>query len=140
MFAKISFGEEGSATPRAAASICAPIDLGHLPACCDRATASTIDFSTRSRATGDRQCLGLRARGCNLRRARSIWDYDRAFIAPRDYGGAATRFYGRRLLRALPATTRFMSGIGIPTLCRGPRGVRPVESTSSLNFRARTIL
>ncbi len=107
-------GEEGAAAPlAAAATVSAPIDL-----------AATCRYMMRRRNKAyHRYILGLMkveataegavvsaAERAAIMGARSIWDYDDAFIAPRYGFGRAEDYYDRC------RPTRFMAGIRVPTL------------------------
>jgi predicted alpha/beta-fold hydrolase len=107
-------GEEGTAAPLlAAASVSAPIDL-----------AVTCRYMMRPRnhlyhryildqmkveATAEGAVVSAAERAA-IMGSRTVWDYDDVFIAPR-YGFASAEDYYERC-----RPTRFMSGIGIPTL------------------------
>ena len=107
-------GEEGSGTPlRAAASVCAPIDLAET---CrnmlrprNRVYHRYILDTMKVEATGDGAVVSAAERSAILG-ARTVWDYDDVFIAPR-YGFASAEDYYERC-----RPTRFMAGIRIPTL------------------------
>lgn len=107
-------GEEGSATPlRAAASISAPIDLSvtcrHMLRPRNRVYHRYILDTMKVEATAEGAVVSAAERGA-IFGARTIWDYDHAFIAPR-YGFAGAEDYYERC-----RPTRFMAGIRIPTL------------------------
>ncbi len=107
-------GEEGATTPiRAAASVCAPIDL-----------AATCDYMLRPRnivyhrhilgqmkrdATGEGAAVSAKERAAILS-SKSIREYDEVFIAPRHGFAGADDYYERC------KPVRFMAGIRIPTL------------------------
>ncbi|WP_395708636.1 YheT family hydrolase [Reyranella sp.] len=107
-------GEEGSGTPlTAAASICAPIDLA---ATCrnmlrprNRVYHRHILDTMKAEATGEGAVVSAAERSA-IFGARTVWDYDHVFIAPR-YGFASAEDYYERC-----RPTRFMAGIRIPTL------------------------
>jgi predicted alpha/beta-fold hydrolase len=107
-------GEEGAAAPlAAAATVSAPIDL-----------AATCRYMMRRRNKAyHRYILGLMkveataegaivsaAERAAIMDARTIWDYDDAFIAPRYGFGRAEDYYDRC------RPTRFMAAIRVPTL------------------------
>lgn len=107
-------GEEGAASPlRAAASVCAPIDL-----------AVTCRNMMRARnAVYHRHLLGqmkveatgagavLSGRECEaIMKSRTVWEYDDVFIAPRYGFGSAANYYESC------KPVRFMAGIRVPTL------------------------
>lgn len=107
-------GEEGAAAPlAAAATVSAPIDL-----------AATCRYMMRRRnGIYHRYILGLMkveataegavvsaAERAAILAARTIWDYDDAFIAPRYGFGTAEDYYDRC------RPTRFMAGIRVATL------------------------
>lgn len=110
-------GEEGGAAPlRAAATVCAPIDLS---ATCRR-------MLQRRNALYHRHILGqmkieATAAGAGITDAersaivgsRSIWEYDEVFIAPRHGFAGAEDYYDRC------KPVRFMGGIRVPTLVLG---------------------
>lgn len=107
-------GEDGESVPlRAAVSVSAPIDLA----------ATSARMLERRNSLYHRQLLGwLRdeSRGLAdsldarerraLREARSVYQFDDTFIAPRNGFGTAGRYY------ALSSAAQFLSGIRIPTL------------------------
>jgi predicted alpha/beta-fold hydrolase len=107
-------GEEGSATPiRAAASVCAPIDLS---ATCHNMMRPRNTVYHRhilglmkSEALGKGAAVSTDERTALLS-ARTIWDYDEVFIAPRHGFAGAEDYYGR----CMPL--RFMPAIRVPTL------------------------
>lgn len=110
-------GEEGEAAPlRAAATVCAPIDLS---ATCRR-------MLQRRNTIYHRHILGLMkieatATGAEITAAeraailgsRSVWEYDDVFIAPRHGFAGAEDYYERC------KPVRFMGGIRVPTLVLG---------------------
>jgi len=110
-------GEEGAAAPlMAAATVCAPIDLA---ATCrsmmrprNRLYHRYILDHMKVEATGAGAALSLSERSA-IMGARSVWDYDDVFIAPR-YGFASAADYYERC-----RPTRFMAGIRVPTLVLG---------------------
>lgn len=107
-------GEEGSATPlRAAATICAPIDLAitcrNMLRPRNRVYHHYILDTMKVEATGEGAVVSPAERSA-IFGARTVWDYDHVFIAPR-YGFASAEDYYERC-----RPTRFMSGIRIPTL------------------------
>jgi predicted alpha/beta-fold hydrolase len=107
-------GEEGAASPlRAAATVCAPIDLAitcrYMMRPRNRFYHRYILDLMKVEATGDGAIVSLAERAA-IMGSRTVWDYDDFFIAPR-YGFAdATDYYERC------RPSRFMAGIGVPTL------------------------
>jgi predicted alpha/beta-fold hydrolase len=107
-------GEEGDATPLgAAAAVCAPIDLA---ATCRQMMRPRNHFYHRYilgemkvEATGTGAELAAAERAA-IMQARSVWEYDDRFIAPRYGFDGAENYYERC------RPTRFMAGIRIPTL------------------------
>lgn len=107
-------GEEGSATPlRAAATICAPIDLAatclNMLRARNRVYHRHILDTMKVEATGEGAVVSAAERSA-IFGSRTVWDYDHVFIAPR-YGFASAEDYYDRC-----RPTRFMAGIRIPTL------------------------
>ncbi|MBV8407310.1 MAG: alpha/beta fold hydrolase [Alphaproteobacteria bacterium] len=107
-------GEEGDATPLdAAATVCAPIDLAaacrHMMRRRNHLYHRYILGEMKVEATGEGAELAPAHRAAIVQ-ARSIWEYDDRFIAPR-YGFAGAEDYYERC-----RPTRFMGGIRIPTL------------------------
>ncbi len=107
-------GEEGRAAPLlAAASVSAPIDLSitcrYMMRPRNRLYHRYILDQMKVEATGEGAVLSAVERA-SIMGSRSIWDYDDRFIAPR-YGFADAEDYYERC-----RPTRFMCGIGIPTL------------------------
>lgn len=107
-------GEEGKATPlRAAATVCAPIDLS---ATCRRMMQRRnalyhrhILRQMKVEATAPGAFLSAKERAAILG-AGSVWDYDEVFIAPRHGFAGAEDYYER----CKPIA--FMGGIRVPTL------------------------
>lgn len=107
-------GEEGTAAPlRAAATVCAPIDLS---ATCRRMMQPRnvlyhrhILRQMKAEATAPGAGVSEAERSAILR-ARSVWDYDEVFIAPRHGFAGAEDYYER----CKPIA--FMGGIRVPTL------------------------
>jgi predicted alpha/beta-fold hydrolase len=107
-------GEEGEAAPlTAAATVCAPIDLA---ATCRQMMRRRNHFYHRYilgemkvEATAEGAVLTPPERAAILE-ARTVWEYDDRFIAPRYGFGSAEDYYERC------RPTRFMAGIRIPTL------------------------
>ena len=107
-------GEEGDNTPlTAAATVCAPIDLAaacrHMMRPRNRLYHRYILDLMKREATGEGALVSAAERAAILG-ARTVWEYDDRFIAPR-YGFASAPDYYERC-----RPTRFMSGIRIPTL------------------------
>ena len=107
-------GEEGKAAPLlAAASVSAPIDLAvtcrHMMRRRNRLYHRYILDQMKVEATGEGAVVSAAERAAILG-SRTVWDYDDVFIAPR-YGFASAEDYYERC-----RPTRFMGGIGIPTL------------------------
>lgn len=107
-------GEEGAATPiRAAASVCAPIDLAAT--CHNMMRTRNIVYHRhilglmKSDAIGEGAEVSPDERVA-IRSAKTFWDYDEVFIAPRhDFAGAEDYYERCKPLR-------FMAGIRVPTL------------------------
>jgi uncharacterized protein len=107
-------GEEGEATPlKAAASVCAPIDLSFT---CQRMMQprnrlyhAFVLSQMKVEATGEGAAISAQERAAILG-AKSIWQYDDVFIGPR-HGFAGSEDYYERC-----RPTRFMPTIRIPTL------------------------
>ena len=107
-------GEEGNAAPLlAAASVSAPIDLAVTCRCMmrprNRLYHRYILDQMKVEATGDGAVVSAAERAA-IMGSSTVWDYDDFFIAPR-YGFASAEDYYERC-----RPTRFMGGIGIPTL------------------------
>ena len=107
-------GEEGAATPlQAAVSVSAPIDLAvtcrHMMRPRNWLYHRHILRQMKVEATGEGAELTSAERAAILG-ARSVWQYDDVFIAPR-HGFAGTEDYYERC-----KPLRFMPGIRIPTL------------------------
>jgi predicted alpha/beta-fold hydrolase len=107
-------GEEGGASSlRAAASVCAPIDLAHTCIHMMRARNKLyhryILGLMQLEATGAGASITERERGAILA-SRTVWEYDDVYIAPR-YGFADAADYYERCKPA-----RFMPAIRTPTL------------------------
>jgi predicted alpha/beta-fold hydrolase len=110
-------GEEGAASPlKAAASVCAPIDLAvtcrHMMRLRNRIYHRYILDLMKVEATGEGAVVSAAERAA-IMGSRTVWDYDDVFIAPR-YGFASAEDYYERC-----RPTRFMGGIRIPTLILG---------------------
>jgi predicted alpha/beta-fold hydrolase len=107
-------GEEGAATPlKAAASVCAPIDLSST---CKRMMQSRnrlyhafILSQMKVEATSEGAAISGQERTAILGSG-SIWEYDDVFIGPRHGFAGAEDYYERC------RPTRFMPGIRTPTL------------------------
>ena len=107
-------GEEGTAAPlEAAATVCAPIDLAvtcrHMMRLRNRLYHRYILDQMKAEATGEGAVVSA-AEHAAIMGSRTVWDYDDRFIAPR-YGFASAEDYYERC-----RPSRFMGGIGIPTL------------------------
>ena len=107
-------GEEGKAAPLlAAASVSAPIDLAvtcrYMMRPRNRLYHRYILDQMKVEATGEGAVVSAAERAA-IMGSRTVWDYDDVFIAPR-YGFASAEDYYERC-----RPTRFMGGIGIPTL------------------------
>jgi uncharacterized protein len=107
-------GEEGKAAPLlAAASVSAPIDLAvtcrYMMRPRNRLYHGYILDTMKVEATGKGAVVSPAERAA-IMGSRSVWDYDDVFIAPRYGFGSAEDYYERC------RPTRFMGGIGIPTL------------------------
>jgi predicted alpha/beta-fold hydrolase len=107
-------GEEGKAAPLlAAASVSAPIDLAvtcrYMMRPRNRLYHRHILNLMKVEATRDGAIVSADERAA-IMGSRTVWDYDDVFIAPR-YGFASAEDYYERC-----RPTRFMGGIGIPTL------------------------
>lgn len=107
-------GEEGAACPlRAAASVCAPIDLSST---CRRMMQprnllyhAFILSQMKVEATGQGAAISAQERAAILE-SKSIWQYDDVFIGPRHGFDGAEDYYDRC------RPTRFMPAIRTPTL------------------------
>jgi uncharacterized protein len=107
-------GEEGTATPlRAAATVCAPIDLAatcrHMMRPRNRLYHRYILGQMKAEATGEGAIVSAAERAA-IMGSRTVWDYDDFFIAPR-YGFRSAEDYYERC-----RPTRFMADIRVPTL------------------------
>jgi predicted alpha/beta-fold hydrolase len=107
-------GEEGVASPlAAAATVSAPIDLAvacrHMMRLRNRLYHRYILDLMKAEATGAGAIVSAAERAA-IMGARTVWDYDDVFIAPR-YGFASAEDYYERC-----RPTRFMAGIRVPTL------------------------
>ena len=107
-------GEEGSATPlRAAATVCAPIDLSvtcrNMLRLRNWAYHRYILGQMKAEATAGGAALTEDERTA-IDGSRTVWDYDDRFIAPRYGFGGAEDYYERC------RPTRFMPSIRVPTL------------------------
>lgn len=107
-------GEEGSATPiRAAASVCAPIDLSAT--CRNMMRGRNTVYHRHILGEMKRDALGEGAavsaeERARILAARTLWDYDEDFIAPRHGFAGAEDYYERC------KPVRFMADIRVPTL------------------------
>lgn len=107
-------GEEGAASPlAAAATVCAPIDLSvtcrYMLRPRNRLYHRYIVGLMKVEATGEGAVVSAHERAA-IMSARTVWEYDDAFIAPR-YGFAGAEDYYERC-----RPTRFMGDIRVPTL------------------------
>jgi len=107
-------GEEGAASPlAAAATVSAPIDLAvtcrYMMRPRNRFYHRYILDLMKAEATGEGAIVSAAERAA-IMGARTVWDYDDVFIAPR-YGFASAEDYYERC-----RPTRFMVGIRVPTL------------------------
>ena len=107
-------GEEGAASPlAAAATVSAPIDLAvtcrYMMRRRNRLYHHYILGLMKVEATGEGAVVSAAERAA-IMGARTVWDYDDVFIAPR-YGFASAEDYYERC-----RPTRFMAGIRVPTL------------------------
>lgn len=107
-------GEEGTATPlRAAATVCAPIDLSLT--CRNMMRPRNwlyhryILGQMKAEATAGGASLTADERAAVIG-SRTVWDYDDRFIAPRYGFGGAEDYYERC------RPSRFMASIRVPTL------------------------
>ena len=110
-------GEEGAASPlAAAATVSAPIDLAvtcrYMMRPRNRLYHRYILGHMKVEATGEGAVVSAAERAA-IMGARTVWDYDDVFIAPR-YGFASAEDYYERC-----RPTRFMAGIRVPTLVLG---------------------
>ena len=108
-------GEEGAASPlKAAASVCAPIDLAvtcrYMMRPRNRLYHHHILGQMKIEATGEGAVLSAAGAPRRSSRSRTVWEYDDVFIAPR-YGFASAEDYYERC-----KPLRFMAGIRMPTL------------------------
>jgi hypothetical protein len=110
-------GEEGKATPlAAAASVCAPVD--HSVTCRNMMRGRNAIYHRHILGQMKREATGEGAALTGLERtailaARSIWEYDENFIAPRHGFAGAEDYYARCKPLA------FMEDIRVPTLILG---------------------
>ncbi len=107
-------GEEGRAAPLlAAASVSAPIDLAvtcrYMMRPRNRLYHRYILDQMKIEATGEGAVITATERAA-IMGSHTVWDYDDVFIAPRYGFGSAEDYYERC------RPTRFIGGIGIPTL------------------------
>ena len=110
-------GEEGASAPLvAAATICAPIDLAitcrHMMRPRNIAYHRYIIDQMKREATGQGASISSAERAAILG-AKTVWEYDDVFIAPR-YGFADAEDYYERC-----KPVRFMPDIRVPTLVLG---------------------
>jgi predicted alpha/beta-fold hydrolase len=107
-------GEEGAASPlRAAATVCAPIDLAvtcrHMMRLRNRLYHGYILRQMKVEATGEGAVVSAAERA-SIMGANTVWEYDDRFIAPR-YGFDSAEDYYERC-----RPSRFMADIRVPTL------------------------
>ena len=107
-------GEEGGASPlKAAASVCAPIDLAitcrNMMRTRNGLYHHHILRQMKIEATGEGAVLSTEERS-GILRARTVWEYDDVFIAPHYGFGTAENYY--ETCKPL----RFMADIRVPTL------------------------
>jgi predicted alpha/beta-fold hydrolase len=107
-------GEEGASSPlKAAASVCAPIDLAitcrNMMRPRNQIYHHHILSQMKVEATGEGALLSAAEREAILR-SRTVWEYDDVFIAPHYGFGSAENYYER--CRPLS----FMPDIRVPTL------------------------
>jgi len=107
-------GEEGAAAPlRAAATVCAPIDLAetcrHMMRMRNRLYHKYILDLMKAEATDEGAEVSAGERAA-IWGSRTVWDYDDFFIAPR-YGFASAEDYYERC-----RPNRFMASVRVPTL------------------------
>ena len=106
-------GEEGASSPlKAAASVCAPIDLAitcrNMMRARNRLYHHHILSMMKAEATGGGAVLSAAERSGVLR-SRTVWEYDDVFIAPHYGFGNAENYYERC------KPLRFMADIRVPT-------------------------
>ncbi|MDP1747976.1 MAG: alpha/beta fold hydrolase [Reyranella sp.] len=107
-------GEEGGSSPlKAAASVCAPIDLAitcrNMMRPRNRIYHHHLLGQMKSEATGEGAVLSAAEREA-IMSSRTVWEYDDAFIAPHYGFGSAENYYERC------KPLRFMTDIRVPTL------------------------
>jgi predicted alpha/beta-fold hydrolase len=107
-------GEEGASSPlKAAASVCAPIDLAitcrNMMRPRNRIYHHHLLSQMKVEATGEGAALSATEREAILK-SRTVWEYDDVFIAPHYGFGSAENYYERC------KPLRFMDGIRVPTL------------------------
>ena len=107
-------GEEGAASPlKAAASVCAPIDLAitcrNMMRPRNRLYHHHLLSQMKIEATGDGAVLSAAERDA-IMKSLTVWEYDDVFIAPRYGFGSAENYYERC------KPLGFMGGIRVPTL------------------------
>ena len=107
-------GEEGAAAPlRAAATVCSPIDLvatgHHMMRLRNRLYQRYIVGRMQEQTTAPGAVLSDAERSAVMA-ARTVWDYDEYFVAPRHGFAGANDYYERC------RPTRFMAGVRVPTL------------------------
>ncbi len=107
-------GERGAAQPiRAAASVSAPIDLAATARCMQRwrnfAYQAYLMREMRTEALAPKAELSERERSAVLE-ARSIWEFDASFSAPRNGFAGADDYYAKNGARS------YLDGIKVPTL------------------------
>jgi len=107
-------GEEGGSSPlKAAASVCAPIDLAitcrNMMRPRNRIYHHHLLSQMKIEATGEGAVLSANERAA-IMKSRTVWEYDDVFIAPHYGFGSAENYYERC------KPLRFMADIRVPTL------------------------
>lgn len=107
-------GEEGASSPlKAAASVCAPIDLAitcrNMMRPRNRIYHHHLLSQMKIEATGEGAVLAAAERE-GILKSRTVWEYDDVFIAPHYGFGSAEKYYERC------KPLRFMDDIRVPTL------------------------
>ncbi len=107
-------GEEGGSSPlKAAASVCAPIDLAitcrNMMRPRNRIYHHHLLSQMKIEAMGEGAVLSANERAA-IMKSRTVWEYDDVFIAPHYGFGSAENYYERC------KPLRFMADIRVPTL------------------------